>query len=103
MRKATLAIIPLVLFLFALGSCVSFKDPWVGQTGEQLVAKQRAPDSKAADGQGGEVWVYVDHVRNWTRQMTNHGPADVLNDYYVIHQYYIDSTGVIYRHRQTQQ
>jgi len=83
-------------------SCVTMKDPWVGQTQDQVVAKYGSPDSKTADGQGGQVWVYLETVYFTRPTMTSHGPSNELDSYLLVRQFWFDASGIVYNHREQQ-
>jgi hypothetical protein len=99
MRQSTrLVFVLLVLGVLALASCGSMvqppKDPWIGQTKDQLLAQKGTPQNKGTDGHGGEVLVYLDQERRWAHQ----NGSDVLIDYFVESQFYITADGTIYKH-----
>jgi hypothetical protein len=100
-----LTIILLLLGVLALASCASMfqqpKDIWIGQTKDQLQVRKGVPGSKTTDGHGGELWVYLDEVRRWSYGKTTHGWAEVMTDYLLVSQYYIDAHGIIYLHRES--
>ena len=101
-----LIFIPLVLGTLVLASCALFQqptDPWIGQTKDQLQAQKGSPGNKVSDNQGGEDWIYVEHVGPKSDVLTQDKPNAYLIDYIMIHHFYIDATGVIYKHRASKQ
>ena len=58
-------LLPALLLLVLLVGCVSPNRKLVGQPSSALLAARGEPSERVPDGQGGEIWRYVERQQQW--------------------------------------